>query len=34
MCNAIDEHGQAHVMSVVGHETKICYTQKKWAPCR
>ncbi len=29
MCNAIDEHGQVHVMSVVGHETKTCYTQKK-----
>ncbi len=28
MCNAIDEHGQVHVMSVVGHETKACYTQK------
>jgi hypothetical protein len=35
MCNAIDEHGhQTHVMSVVGHHTKICYTQKKSAPCR
>jgi Druantia protein DruA/DDE_Tnp_1-associated len=35
MCNAIDEHGhQTHVMSVVGHHTKICYTQKKLAPCR
>jgi hypothetical protein len=29
MCNAIDEHGQVHVMSVVGHETKTCYAQKK-----
>ena len=30
MCNAIDEQGyQAHVMSVVGHQTKTCYTQKK-----
>jgi len=29
MCNAIDEGGQAHIMSVVGHETKTCYTQKK-----
>jgi hypothetical protein len=29
MCNAIDGHGQAHIMSVVGHETKTCYTQKK-----
>lgn len=35
MCNAIDEHGhQTHIMSVVGHHTKICYTQKKSAPCR
>jgi Domain of unknown function (DUF4338)/DDE_Tnp_1-associated len=34
MCNAIDDHGQVHIMSVVGHETKICYTQKKWASCR
>jgi hypothetical protein len=32
MCNAIDEHGQAHIMSVIGHETTTCYTQKKWAP--
>ena len=35
MCNAIDDQGrQTHVMSVVGHYTKICYTQKKSAPCR
>jgi hypothetical protein len=35
MCNALDDEGrQTHVMSVVGHQTKICYTQKKWAPCR
>jgi hypothetical protein len=34
MCNALDEHGQqTHVMSVVGHQTKVCYTQKKWVPC-
>jgi hypothetical protein len=34
MCNALDEQGQqTHVMSVVGHQTQICYTQKKWAPC-
>ena len=34
LCNALDEHGQqTHVMSVVGQQTKICYTQKKWAPC-
>lgn len=32
MCNAIDEEGrQTHIMSVVGHDTKICYTQKKLA---
>jgi hypothetical protein len=30
MCNAIDEQGhQTHVMSVIGHQTKTCYTQKK-----
>ena len=30
MCNAIDEQGyQTHIMSVIGHETKNCYTQKK-----
>jgi hypothetical protein len=30
MCNAIDEQGhQTHIMSVVGHQTKNCYTQKK-----
>jgi len=30
MRNAIDEAGhQTHVMSVVGHQTKTCYTQKK-----
>lgn len=30
MCNAIDEEGnQTHIMSVVGHESKACYTQKK-----
>ena len=34
MCNALDVHGQqTQVMSVVGHQTKICYTPKKWAPC-
>jgi Domain of unknown function (DUF4338)/DDE_Tnp_1-associated len=33
MCNAIDEQGrQTHIMSVVGHETAQCYTQKKSAP--
>ena len=30
MCNAIDEDGrQTHIMSVIGHESKCCYTQKK-----
>jgi hypothetical protein len=30
MCNAIDEQGhQIHIMSVIGHQTKACYTQKK-----
>lgn len=34
MKNAIDEAGhQAHIMSVVGHESKRCHAQKKWAPC-
>ena len=34
MCNAIDEQGrQTHIMSVVGHETAMCYTQKKSALC-
>jgi hypothetical protein len=34
MCNALDEEGQqTHVMSAVGQQSKICYAQKKWAPC-
>ncbi len=34
MCNAIDPKGQqTHVMSVVGHHSKACYTQKKSAFC-
>ncbi len=34
MCNALDEHGHpTHILSVIGHETKTCYTQKKWALC-
>ena len=34
MCNALDAEGHpTHVMSVVGHQSQICYTQKKWAPC-
>lgn len=35
MCNAIDEAGrQTHIMSAIGHQSKQCYTQKKWAHCR
>ena len=35
MCNALDEQGHpTHVMSVVGHQTHTCYTQKKSVPCR
>jgi len=34
MCNAIDDQGhQTHVLSVVGHQSKNCYTQKKSALC-
>ena len=34
MCNAIDDQGyQAHIMSVVGHQSNTCYTQKKSVPC-
>ncbi len=34
MCNAIDDQGhQAHIISAVGHQSKICYTQKKSVPC-
>ena len=34
MCNAIDDQGyQAHIMSAIGHQSKTCYTQKKWGPC-
>lgn len=33
MRNAMDAQGrQTHIMSVVGHHTKTCYTQKKSAP--
>jgi hypothetical protein len=33
MCNAIDGEGQqTHVMSVIGHDSALCYTQKKSAP--
>jgi hypothetical protein len=35
MCNAIDDQGyQTHILSLVGHQSKICYAQKKWAPYR
>ena len=34
LCNALDAEGRpTHVMSVVGHQTQTCYTQKKWAVC-
>ena len=34
MCNALDEHGaRTHIMSVIGHQSQACYTQKKSAPC-
>ena len=34
MCNALDSQGrQTHIMSVVGHHSKTCYTQKKSVPC-
>lgn len=35
MCNAIDDQGrQAHIMSVIGHDSAQCYTQKKSALSR
>jgi hypothetical protein len=34
MRNAIDEQGhQTYIMSVVGHQSKACCTQKKSPPC-
>ena len=34
MCNAIDHQGaQTYIMSVIGHQSQSCYTQKKSAPC-
>ncbi len=34
MKNAMDAAGnQTHILSVVGHESKQCYAQKKWEPC-
>ena len=33
MCNAIDAQGrQTHILSVVGHQSQTCYTQKKSPP--
>ncbi len=33
MKNAIDEAGhQTPIMSVVGHDSKICHTQHTWVP--
>jgi len=35
MCNAIDKEGrQTHIMSAVGHDSKICHTQKKSVACQ
>jgi hypothetical protein len=35
MKNALDEEGrQTHIMSVVGHDSKNCYVQKKQGHCR
>ena len=35
MCNAINDQGrQTHIMSVIGHQSGHCYTQKKWGHCR
>jgi len=35
MKNALDKEGrQTHIMSVIGHQSKACYTQKKSVPCR
>lgn len=35
MCNAVDKKGrQSHILSVVGHQTQNCHTQKKSAPCQ
>jgi len=34
MCNAIDEQGcQTHILGVVGHQSQVCYTQKKSPHC-
>jgi hypothetical protein len=35
MCNAIDAEGrQTHILGVVGHQSQICYTQKRRCPAR
>ena len=35
MKNALDDDGhQTHIMSVVGHESRQCYAQKKWGRCQ
>ena len=35
MCNALDDQGhRTHIRSVVGHQSNVCYTQKKSEPCR
>lgn len=34
MCNALDDQDhQTHILSLVGHESKNCYAQKKWVAC-
>jgi len=34
LCNAIDEDGsQTHILSMVGHQSEVCYTQKKSVLC-
>jgi hypothetical protein len=34
LCNALDEDGrQTHILSMVGHQTQTCYTQKKSVLC-
>lgn len=35
MRNALDDNGhQTHIMSAIGHQSMLCYTQKKSALCR
>jgi hypothetical protein len=34
MCNALnDQDHQTHILSLVGHQSKNCYAQKKWTAC-